>query len=128
MRGDTTGAILFRNTMAYDTANTDKFKRAIYNAVSFAEKNAPQLMVQVFIDEKRGLAYSFQLYRNSEDILKHWTVSDENISEVMKYCEVIKFEVYGTPTQEVIEGIISSVGRDKVSFTPELTGFYNLGG
>lgn len=122
----TNGAILFRNTMAYDTSKADKFKEAIYHAVEFAQKNAPQLMVQVFIDETRGLAYSFQLYRNSDDILKHWNVSDKNIGEVMKYCEVTKFEVYGNPSKEVIDGILSFVGEDKVSFTPELVGYHQF--
>lgn len=126
MKEKINGAILFRNTMAYDTLNTDKFKKAIYNAVEFAQKNAPQLMVQVFIDEKLGLAYSFQLYQNSDDILKHWEVSDENIGEVMKYCEVKKFEVYGNPSEEVIDGILGSVDRDKISFIPELIGFYKF--
>lgn len=126
MKQKNDGAILFRNTMAYDTLNSDKFKEAIYSAVEFAQKNAPQLMVQVFIDEKLGLAYSFQLYRNSDDILKHWEVSDENIGEVMKYCEVKKFEVYGTPSKEVIDGILGSVDSDKVSFIPELVGFYKF--
>lgn len=120
------GAILFRNTMAYDTLNADKFKDAIYSAVEFAKKNAPQLMVQVFIDERLGLAYSFQLYRNSEDILKHWNISDENIGEVMKYCEVKKIEVYGNPSKEVIDGILGSVGEDKVSFTPKLVGYHQF--
>ena len=126
MKEKTNGAILFRNTMAYDTLNADKFKQAIYNAVEFAQENAPQLMVQVFIDENLGLAYSFQLYRNSEDILKHWNVSDENIGEVMKYCEVKKLEVYGNPSKEVIDGILGSVDRDKVTFTPELVGFHQF--
>lgn len=90
------------------------------------KKNAPQLMVQVFIDEKLGLAYSFQLYRNSEDVLKHWNISDENIGQVMKYCEIKRFEVYGSPSKEVIDGILGSVGEDKVSFTPELVGYLHL--
>lgn len=126
MKEKANGAILFRNTMAYDTLNADKFKDAIRNAVEFAQKKAPQLMVQVFIDEKRGLAYSFQLYRNSDDILKHWKVSDKNINEVMKYCEVKKLEVYGNPSKEVIDGILRSVGEDKVYFAPALAGYHQF--
>lgn len=125
MKNKTNGAILFRNTMVYDKTKSDKFKQAIYNGVDFARENAPQLMVQVFIDEKEGLAYSYQLYRNSEDILEHWKVSDENIGEVMKYCEVKSLEVYGNPSKEVIDGIVGAVGEDKVTITPELCGFHH---
>ena len=126
MNKKTSGAILFRNTMKYDTRNADNFKRAIHNAVEFAKNNAPQLMVQVFIDEKLGLAYSFQLYQSSDDILEHWKVSDEYIDEVMKYCEVKSLEVYGNPSKEVLNGIIGSVDDDKVTFTPELVGFHRF--
>lgn len=126
MEKQTNDTILFRNTMAYDLPNAGKFKQAIYKAVEFAKENAPQLMVQVFIDEEQQLAYSFQLYRSSDDILEHWKISDKNIGEVMKYCEVKSLEVYGNPSKEVIDGILGSVGNDKVSFTPGLVGFHRF--
>jgi len=126
METKTNNAILFRNTMAYDIRNAEKFKQAIHQAVEFAQKNAPQLMVQVFIDEKQQLAYSFQLYRNADDILEHWKISDENIGEVMKYCQVKSLEVYGHPSKEVVDGILGAVGDDKVSFTPGFVGFHRF--
>lgn len=119
-------AILLRNTMAYDREHTTEFERAIRNAVLFAEKNAPQLMVQVFIDHEKCLCYSFQLYANSEAVLRHWEVSDPHISEVMRYCVVQSMEVYGTPSESVRNGILEAVGKDKVTFTPGLVGYYHL--
>lgn len=121
------GAILLRNTMAYDREHADEFEQAIRNAVLFAEKNAPQLMVQVFIDHEKSLCYSFQLYANSEAILRHWEVSDPHITEVMRYCVVKSMEVYGSPSESVRNGILQSVGSDKVTFTPGLVGYYHLG-
>ncbi len=48
------------------------FKGAVQEAVKFAKQHGPQLMVQTFIDEQQMLAYSFQLYRDSESVLVHW--------------------------------------------------------
>jgi len=121
------GAILLRNTMAYDREHTDEFIHAIQEAVSFAKVHAPQLMVQVFLDQDSALCYSFQLYANSEAILRHWKVSDPHITAVMRHCVVKSMEVYGSPNEEVRNGILASVGSDKVTFTPGLTGYYHLG-
>ncbi len=123
----TQGAILLRNTMAFDRQHAAEFKQAIQNAVEFAEKYAPQLMVQVYIDDEQALAYSFQLFQDSEAILRHWKVSDPNITEVMKYYMVRSMEVYGSPSEAVRDGILGSVGNATVAFTPELVGFYRLG-
>src|SRR5687767_3031622 len=96
--------ILIRNTMAIGANRMAHFKTAIFNAVEFAKQRAPQLMVHVYIDEERGLCYSFQLFENSDAILKHWQVSDPNITEVMKHCVVRSMEVYGNPSQAVRDG------------------------
>ncbi|WP_454695135.1 hypothetical protein [Achromobacter aegrifaciens] len=121
------GTILLRNTMAFDRAHADEFRQAIEDAVRFAQENAPQLMVQVFWDLDQGLCYSFQLYADSEAILRHWEVSDPHIAAVMKHCVVKQMEVYGSPNQAVRNGILAAVGSDKVTITPELVGYYRLG-
>lgn len=121
------GPILLRNTMAFDQQHAAKSKKAIVDAVEFANKHAPQLMVQTFIDDEKGLCYSFQLYQDSDAILRHWQVSDQNIAEVMKYCVVRSMEVYGSPSQAVRDGILGSVSEANVSFTPELASFLRLG-
>ncbi len=123
----TNGSILLRNTMAFDRQHAAEFKRAIVNAVEFASKHAPQLMVQTYIDDEKGLCYSFQLFQDSDAILRHWQVSDPNIAEVMKYCVIRSMEVYGSPSKAVRDGILGSVGEANVSFTPELVGFFRLG-
>ncbi|MBB1594393.1 hypothetical protein [Achromobacter sp. UMC46] len=120
-------AILLRNTMAFDRGHADEFKQAIHAAVRFAEQHAPQLMVQVFIDAEQALCYSFQLYADSDAILRHWEVSDPHIAAVMKHCVVKRMEVYGSPSDAVRSGILAAVGSDKVTFTPELVGYYRLG-
>lgn len=121
------GPILIRNTMAFDRQHAAEFRNAVVNAVEFANKHAPQLMVQTYVDDEKGLCYSFQLFQDSDAILRHWDVSDPNIAEVMKYCVIRNMEVYGSPSKAVRDGILGSVGAANVSFTPELAGFFRTG-
>lgn len=121
-------AILIRNTMTFDRASAEAFKHAIRDAVQFAEKHAPQQMIQVFIDEKQGLCYSFQLYDDSEAVLRHWDVSDPHIAAVMQHGTVERIEVYGSPSDAVREAILASVGSDRVTFVPGFIGFSRLVG
>lgn len=122
----TQGAILLRNTMAFNREHAGEFKQAVQDAVRFAEKNAPQLMVQVFVDDDRALCYSFQLYDSSEAVLRHWEVSDPHIVAVMKHCTVQSMEVYGSPSEAVRKGILDALGCDKVSFVAGLVGYHHL--
>lgn len=118
--------ILLRNTMSYEARHADDFEQAIREAVRFAKERAPQLMVQVFIDRARRLCYSFQLYANSSDVIRHWQVSDPHIADVMRYCVVQSLEVYGSPSEAVRDGILRAVGREKATFVPGLIGFHRF--
>ena len=112
------GPILFRNTMRITEGHLAPFREAIERAVRFVEEHGPQLMVDVFVDEQAGLAYSFQLYRDSDAVLTHWQLSDPYIQEVMAHCTVEAFEVYGQPDRRVLDGM----GID-FTHVPRLVGF-----
>lgn len=118
--------LIFRNTMRITPGHTDDYRRAIEDAVSFAEQHAPQLMVDVFIDDQEGTATSFQIYADSDDVLTHWKLSDPYIAEVMKHCSVDRFEVFGSPSDEVRAGV-GRVSGMEVTINPRLTGYLHLG-
>jgi hypothetical protein len=122
-----TSPVLLRNIMAFDRQHVAEFKRAIVNAVEFAHQRAPQLMVQTYVDDENGLCYSFQLFQDSDAVLRHWQVSDPSIAEVMKYCVIRSTEVYGGSSKAVRDGILNAVGEASVSFTPAFVGFSRLG-
>lgn len=116
--------ILFRNTMQIANGHLDDFKHAVRKAVEFVEEHGPQLMVDVFIDEERMLAYSYQLYRDSESVLAHWQMSDPYIRGVMEHCTVQRFDVYGQPDEAVLAGI-RSMDSEAIPLTinPRFVGF-----
>jgi quinol monooxygenase YgiN len=118
--------LIFRNTMKITAGHLDEFRRAITDAVEFARANAPQLMVDVFIDEADLEATSFQVYRDSDSVLRHWQLSDPYIANVMRHCTVAAFEVFGTPSDEVRAGLGQSSNMD-VRITPRLIGYVQHG-
>ncbi|MEU1895972.1 hypothetical protein [Streptomyces pristinaespiralis] len=118
------GTILFRNTMRITDGHLDGFRHAIARAVAFAQENGPQLMVEVFVDEERMLAHSFQLYRDSDSIRTHWRLSDPYIREVMEHCAVQHFEVFGHPDADIVAALKTPDGGSfPFSVSPRLAGF-----
>ncbi|PZT69563.1 hypothetical protein DN402_23870 [Streptomyces sp. SW4] len=120
--------LLFRNTMRITEGHLEAFRDAIEHAVAFAERHGPQLMVQTFVDEERMLAHSFQLYQDSDAVRTHWKLADPYIQEVMRHCEVERFEVFGEPDAEVAEGVRAALGeRTELTFSPCVAGFLRFG-
>lgn len=103
---------LLRNTLQITTGHLDSFTRAIQHAV-----------------EPHMLAYSFQLYRDSQSIIDHWQMSDPYIREVMKHCTVQRLDVYGQSNKAAQDGIAQSSSDDViVTVTPRFNGFTRLPG
>ena len=114
--------LLFCNTMRITPGHLHEFERAIRDAVRFVEEHGPQLLVDVFIDEEREVATSFQLYPDSAAVLRHWELSDPHIREVMRHCEVQHLEIFGNPSEQVRRRLPAS-GSERVSFSPRLVGY-----
>lgn len=127
MESTKSSTILFRNTMRITDGHLDGFRRAIAQAVAFAHEHGPKLMVEVFIDEERMLAHSFQLYRDSDAIRTHWRLSDPYIREVMEHCTVQHFEIFGAPDHDIVAAL-KTPGGESFPFTvsPRLAGFHRL--
>ncbi|QNP63113.1 hypothetical protein [Streptomyces genisteinicus] len=127
METTTSSTILFRNTMRITDGHLAGFREAVTQAVTFARDHGPQLMVEVFVDEERMLAHSFQLYRDSDAVRTHWRLSDPYIRGVMDHCTVQHFEVFGDPDDDILTAL-RTPGGESFPFTvsPRLTGFNRL--
>ncbi|MFF1510790.1 hypothetical protein [Streptomyces sp. NPDC058326] len=124
MTAQNDGTLLFRNTMRITEGHLDGFREAIARAVDFAQRHGPQLMVQTFLDERRMLAHSFQLYRDSDAVRLHWRLADPYIAEVMEHCRVEHFEVFGEPDAEVAAGLRDVLAEHgTLVFSPRIAGF-----
>lgn len=123
MTTDDANVLLFHNTMRITEGHLDGFREAIAKAVAFAEKNGPQLMVQVFVDEQRMTGHSFQLFRDSDAVRVHQRLADPYIQEVMEHCRVERFEVYGEPDDGVLASVRQGIGEGELALAPRTAGF-----
>ncbi len=117
-------SIMLINTMQIEQSKLEDFKQSVKNSLAFVEANGPQLMVEVYVDEKNLRAYSFQFYRDSESILSHWEMSDPYIRDVMEHITVKRLDIYGQPDDAVMEGV-QPFSQDGVivTVTPHFAGF-----
>jgi hypothetical protein len=117
--------LLLHNTMRITEGHLDEFRAAVERGVAFVEEHGPQLAVQVFIDDERLLAHSFQLYPDSAAIAEHWRLSDPYIAEVMEHCSVERLEMYGEPEEDVVGDVFRPdvAGDVPRSVVPRLIGF-----
>lgn len=97
--------IMLVNTMQIEQGKLADFEESVKNSLAFVEANGPQLMVEVYVDEKNLRAHSFQFYRDSESILSHWQMSDPCIRDVMQHITVKRLDIYGQPDGVVVEGV-----------------------
>jgi hypothetical protein len=118
--------LLFRNTMRITDGHLVEYCAAIERAVEFARTHAPQLLVDVFIDEDTMRATSFQIYADSAAVERHWQLSDPYIADVMLHCDVERFEVFGTPSPPVLAQLTG--GDLPITITPRLVGYLHAGG
>lgn len=115
--------ILLRNQMKIIDGRLEPFSDAVRKAIEFVEKHGPQLMVQTYIDELSMRAVSFQLYRNSADVLRHWELSDPYIQAVSEHCTVERLEVYGAPNEQVVTGLAQFLDEGRAVIIRPLAGF-----
>jgi len=117
------GTLLLHNTMRITEGHLEAYREAIEAAVAFTREHAPQLMVEVFLDEEHMRAHSFQLYADSDAVLRHWGLSDPYIRAVNEHCEVLSLEVYGDPDDRVRAGLPAPEAGVPITFLPRLAGF-----
>lgn len=115
--------IMQLSTFEIENGKLEVFKDSIEKAVTFAEENGPQLMVEVYIDEEDMRAHSCQIQPDSESILAHWEMSDPYIDDVMQNCTMKRLDVYGQPNDAVMEGLRELGEEVRVTITPHLTGY-----
>jgi hypothetical protein len=124
MRSTASSPLLLHNTMRIRPGHLEQYKAAVQRAVEFVEEHGPQIMVQVFIDDERLEAHSFQLYPDSDAILAHWKLSDPYIQDVMQHCTVERLEMFGEPDERVRSAMSSDNTGDVSRRTfPRLIGF-----
>ncbi|MBI4201805.1 MAG: hypothetical protein HY532_01645 [Chloroflexi bacterium] len=116
--------IVFITTFVIHEGKLHEYKEAAKKAMEFQKANGPQLMAEVYVDEKDMLAHGFQVHRDSQSILSSWQMADPYIRDVMQYITTTRVDIYGQPNEAVMEGMrrLSGTGASVV-IKPHLAGF-----
>jgi hypothetical protein len=118
---------LFVATSEIQDGALEKFKAAVRKTIDFLEANGPQLLGEVCIDEQEMRAYTVQLHRDSESILAHWKLADPYQRDVMQYITTSRIDIYGQPSEAVMEGMRRLASEGAVlSVAPLFAGFVRL--
>jgi hypothetical protein len=121
--------IVFITTFQIENGAIEKFKEAVRKSIDFLETNGPQLLAEVCIDESETRAHGIQIHRDSESILTHWQLADPYMRDVMQYITTTRVEIYGQPSEAVMEGMRQRSSQEAViSVTPRFVGFCRLPG
>ncbi len=91
---------------------------------SVAEAHGPQLLVELYIDERAMRACSCQLQPDSEAVLSHWALADPYVQAVMETCALERVDVYGRPNNVVLARLRALPERgNPLTVTPGFVGF-----
>lgn len=116
--------IVFISTMEIHDGALEEFQEATRKAIVFAEENGPHLMGGVYIDEGEMRAHGFQVHRDSDSILKLWQLMDPHIKDVLQHATTTRVDIYGQPSDEVMEGMRRIAGSGAtLTVTPRHAGF-----
>ena len=115
--------ILLHNTMRGHDGQWNELCQALRDAVDFTQHHTPQLAVEIFIEEERHIAHSFQWFPDSEAVRAHWNISASAIDRVMDHGSVERLDVYGNPDQQVLDTLETFSQHLPVTVSPRLAGF-----
>lgn len=119
--------IVFITSFEVHDGRVADFKDAAVRSMRFLEVSGPQLFAGTYLDEERGLANGIQVHRDSESILSAWQIADPNIREVMQYVTTTQVEIFGRPSEAVMEGMRRLAGgATPLVVKPRLAGFTRL--
>jgi hypothetical protein len=121
--------IVFITTLEIHEGKVGEFKEAAKRAMDFHEANGPHLFAGVYLDEAGRVANGVQVHRDSESILTTWKTADPYMREVMQHIRTTRVEIYGQPSEAVMEGMrrLAGAGASLV-VRSRLAGFTRLRG
>jgi hypothetical protein len=111
-------------TLTINHGELRRFQANIAKAVAFSKAHGPQLLVDVFIDERFMRAHSCQIQSDSQPALQHWALADPFIDDVMRSCTLQRLDFYGERTASV-EARMHEAERlgSIVAMTPRFEGY-----
>lgn len=79
-----------------------EMKNIFDEAIDMVSREEPDtLSFRLFINDDESVFTSFEVYKNSEAVIKNFQLSENRIGRVLSASEVLSCEIYGNATQEL---------------------------
>lgn len=91
-----------------------------------AKANKPGTLAHIAYHNQEGVELSIiHIFQNAESMELHMKGVDELAKKAFEYVEILSFEIYGNPTEAILEGMMQIAGSGiALNIRPQLIGGY----
>ena len=118
--------IIFISNQKVKEGKLEEYKQYYRRVAEQAKANKPGTIAHIAYHNKEGMELSIiHIFLDAEAMELHMIGVDELAKKAYEYVEIISFEIYGKPTDTVIERMMQIVGSGiTVNIRPQLIGGY----
>ena len=123
---ETSEPIVFISHQRVKEGKLEGYKQYYRQVAEQAKANKPGTVAHLAYHNEEGSELSIiHIFPNAEAMELHMRGVDELAKKAYEYVEILSFEIYGQPTEAVLERMIQIVGSGiAVNIRPQLIGGY----
>lgn len=97
-------------------------KTLVHEVIGTLERDKPQTTMQVaYLDEGRGTISFVHVFEDADVMTSHFEGADERARKAYEFMEPAGWEIYGTPSPEVVDSMRRTATTAGVTLTLEPT-------
>lgn len=118
--------IVFISHQRVKEGKLEGYKHYYRQVAEQAKANKPGTLAHIAYHNEEGLELSIiHIFQNAKSMELHMMGVDELAKKAFEYVEILSFEIYGKPTEAILEGLMQIVGSGiELNIRPQLIGGY----
>ena len=118
--------IIFISNQRVKEGKLEGYKHYYRQVAEQAKADKPGTIAHIAYHNEEGTELSIiHIFPDAEAMELHMKGVDELAKKAFEYVEILSFEIYGKPTETVLEGMMQIVGSGiTVNIRPQLVGGY----
>jgi len=118
--------IIFISNQRVKQGKLEGYKHYYRQVAEQAKANKPGTIAHIAYHNEEGTELSIiHIFPDAEAMELHMKGVDELAKKAFEYVEILSFEIYGKPTETVLEGMMQIVGSSiALNIRPQLIGGY----
>lgn len=117
--------IIFIAHQKIKQGKTEEYKKYYQEVAQWMEANKPQTAAHIaYVSEDGTEASVVHIFPDVEAMEKHMQGLGDVGAKAFTLMEIVRFDVYGTPSQMVLDSMLKMIPGAKVSMKPQPAGGY----